>query len=135
MLDQPAQRGATHKKRANPDVGYNVRIGSYQSGRDDLNVRPLEPHSSALPGCATPRTLREYNTPPAIGQMRGGTCSKEARPACELGHRSRAPLARPLAPYRVYTDSLPNAPGYVVNQLYLAAGGGTDASIQDGHHL
>jgi hypothetical protein len=27
-----------------------------RSGREDLNLRPLEPHSSALPGCATPRT-------------------------------------------------------------------------------
>ncbi len=26
-----------------------------ESGRPDLNRRPLEPHSSALPGCATPR--------------------------------------------------------------------------------
>ena len=25
------------------------------SGRKDSNLRPLEPHSSALPGCATPR--------------------------------------------------------------------------------
>ena len=25
------------------------------SGREDLNLRPLEPHSSALPDCATPR--------------------------------------------------------------------------------
>ena len=26
------------------------------SGRQDLNLRPLAPHASALPGCATPRT-------------------------------------------------------------------------------
>lgn len=25
------------------------------SGRQDLNLRPLAPHASALPGCATPR--------------------------------------------------------------------------------
>ncbi len=25
------------------------------SGRKDLNLRPLAPHASALPGCATPR--------------------------------------------------------------------------------
>ena len=29
-----------------------------KSGRLDSNQRPLEPHSSALPGCATPRKLR-----------------------------------------------------------------------------
>ena len=28
------------------------------SGRRDLNSRPLEPHSSALPSCATARNLR-----------------------------------------------------------------------------
>src|SRR3989442_4629650 len=27
----------------------------YWSGRQDLNLRPLDPQSSALPGCATPR--------------------------------------------------------------------------------
>jgi hypothetical protein len=27
----------------------------FWSGREDLNLRPLEPHSSALPDCATPR--------------------------------------------------------------------------------
>src|SRR5512136_3059874 len=33
--------------------------GVYWSGREDLNLRPLEPHSSALPGCATPRNRLE----------------------------------------------------------------------------
>jgi hypothetical protein len=28
----------------------------YWSGREDLNLRPLAPHASTLPGCATPRT-------------------------------------------------------------------------------
>ncbi len=32
---------------------YNLLI--YWSGREDLNLRPPEPHSGALPGCATPR--------------------------------------------------------------------------------
>src|ERR1700719_4585174 len=27
----------------------------YWSGRQDSNLRPLAPHASALPGCATPR--------------------------------------------------------------------------------
>ena len=30
-------------------------VRSFWSGRDDSNVRPPEPHSGALPGCATPR--------------------------------------------------------------------------------
>jgi len=28
---------------------------SFLSGRRDLNSRPLAPHASTLPGCATPR--------------------------------------------------------------------------------
>ena len=37
------------------------------SGRQDLNLRPPEPHSGALPGCATPRR-GAYSTalPPAV---------------------------------------------------------------------
>ena len=30
------------------------------SGREDSNFRPLAPHASALPGCATPRTDEHY---------------------------------------------------------------------------
>ena len=29
----------------------------FQSGRRDLNPGPLQPHCSALPNCATPRTM------------------------------------------------------------------------------
>ncbi len=36
-------------------AGGNGGINSKWSGREDLNLRPLEPHSSALPDCATPR--------------------------------------------------------------------------------
>ena len=31
------------------------------SGRQDLNLRPLDPQSSALPGCATPREAKDNN--------------------------------------------------------------------------
>ena len=31
------------------------------SGREDLNLRPLRPERSALPGCATPRQDRAVN--------------------------------------------------------------------------
>jgi hypothetical protein len=35
------------------------RIKEYLwSGREDLNLRPLAPHASALPGCATSRPER-----------------------------------------------------------------------------
>ncbi len=32
------------------------------SGREDLNLRPPEPHSGALPGCATPRLPCDLTT-------------------------------------------------------------------------
>src|SRR5450759_5129178 len=35
-----------------------VFIGVFWSGREDLNLRPLGPEPSALPGCATPRKER-----------------------------------------------------------------------------
>ncbi len=31
------------------------------SGRQDSNLRPLAPHASALPGCATSRTIGATN--------------------------------------------------------------------------
>ena len=30
------------------------------SGRSDSNTRPLAPHASTLPGCATPRRIKDY---------------------------------------------------------------------------
>ena len=36
---------------------YLKVISMYWSGRQDLNLRPLDPQSSALPGCATPRKI------------------------------------------------------------------------------
>ena len=46
---------------------YKIKKGNsflsrpYQSGGRDLNSRPLPPQGSALPGCATTRTLFSYN--------------------------------------------------------------------------
>ena len=34
---------------------YLIILKLVWSGRQDLNLRPLDPQSSALPGCATPR--------------------------------------------------------------------------------
>ena len=39
-----------------------IQNGNRWSGRSDSNRRPLEPHSSALPGCATPRRAN-YSIP------------------------------------------------------------------------
>src|SRR5437764_15330002 len=43
-------------------IDLRVAPVSTKSGRRDLNPRPLEPHSSALPSCATARSLRELFT-------------------------------------------------------------------------
>src|SRR2546422_1834155 len=37
---------------------YTTLFRSGWSGRRDLNPRPLAPQASALPGCATPRTIQ-----------------------------------------------------------------------------
>ena len=37
-------------------VIYQNRYWAW-SGRKDLNLRPLAPHASTLPGCATPRLV------------------------------------------------------------------------------
>ena len=39
------------------------------SGWRDSNSRPLAPHASALPGCATPRRAAHYNRAPALSNM------------------------------------------------------------------
>ncbi|MBM2836692.1 MAG: hypothetical protein HW409_881 [candidate division NC10 bacterium] len=41
------------------------------SGRLDLNQRPLAPHASALPGCATPRTCRVFKSGGMFPQQYG----------------------------------------------------------------
>ena len=42
--------------------GKIIIYGEIWSGREDLNLRPLQPHCSALPSCATPRRGRNYIT-------------------------------------------------------------------------
>jgi hypothetical protein len=42
---------------AMPAVTALPRAEDRWSGREDLNLRPLRPERSALPGCATPRHL------------------------------------------------------------------------------
>ena len=45
-------------KKASAEAGLSLRF--YWSGRSDSNTRPLAPHASTLPGCATPRRGRNY---------------------------------------------------------------------------
>ena len=48
----------THEKEARALLARLEKSGTDWSGRQDLNLRPLAPHASALPGCATPRPWR-----------------------------------------------------------------------------
>src|SRR5665811_1350613 len=59
------------------------------SGRSDSNARPPEPHSGALPGCATPRGRRVYH------RSRRGPPSRRPVPSAPPSPR-RAALRRPL---------------------------------------
>jgi hypothetical protein len=44
-----------HRNKKHPNPNDVKKLIDTWSGREDLNLRPLEPHSSALPDCATPR--------------------------------------------------------------------------------
>ena len=46
--------GRTRQRARSPGIGW-ARARELWSGRLDSNQRPPEPHSGALPGCATPR--------------------------------------------------------------------------------
>jgi hypothetical protein len=55
------------------------------SGREDLNLRPSEPHSDALPGCATPRA--RYTTTATAPRATGRAPAR--RPGAACGARRR----------------------------------------------
>jgi len=59
-VNAPVMQAAKNPKGEGRDpIGNPMRIAAFrQSGRLDLNQRPLAPQASALPGCATPRMLR-----------------------------------------------------------------------------
>ncbi len=62
------QRVTDHHSPAGPAT--ETPITAYRdrwSGREDLNLRPLGPHPSALPGCATPRPHEGPETAPPGG--------------------------------------------------------------------
>jgi hypothetical protein len=51
-----ASADRTEKTRSNRSLSGLWGFAGIWSGRQDSNLRPPEPHSGALPGCATPRT-------------------------------------------------------------------------------
>src|ERR1700693_5080712 len=60
------------------------------SGRQDLNLRPPEPHSGALPGCATPRRAAYSTAPTPPSPPRGGGGKKSCSPP-QAGEGDEAP--------------------------------------------
>jgi hypothetical protein len=56
-VNAPVMQGAEMAKNEAPAVlAFTRNDGGFsKSGRQDLNLRPLAPQASALPGCATPR--------------------------------------------------------------------------------
>ena len=56
-VNAPVMQGAEMAKNEGPEAAAFARnLGAFhESGRLDLNQRPLAPQASALPGCATPR--------------------------------------------------------------------------------
>src|SRR5437667_8813514 len=82
-----------HRTRTSGEASYLLK-----SGRRDLNPRPPEPHSGALPDCATSRTTRRVDaqTPRRLGNA-------SPKPPCPVSNRpNRKPLApRPSHPLRV----------------------------------
>lgn len=56
LFDNDTWTGSGREKHESPTSEVLAGLSFVQSGRRDSNPRPLEPHSSALPGCATSRT-------------------------------------------------------------------------------
>src|SRR5215468_3665267 len=68
-------------------------VGEKWSGRLDLNQRPLAPHASALPGCATPRTARIVRRVPEGFKGKFAEASAGSPPAGRESHEARRAFA------------------------------------------
>src|SRR4051812_17695330 len=70
-----------------------IDLQKQPSGRQDLNLRPLDPQSSALPSCATSRSRRYLRTgPPTLSHL-GSTPHVRFPPASAL-RTPAAPASR-----------------------------------------
>src|ERR1700736_1227902 len=66
---------------------------SRKSGRQDLNLRPPEPHLGALPGCATPRR-GAYCMPPPYPPPQAGEGKRSACPPLLAGEGNQRIIPR-----------------------------------------
>src|SRR6185503_8026273 len=73
----------------------------FESGRRDLNPRPPEPHSGALPGCATSRLTKpqeQVAQTPSGSQSHASSHQNQPRTTCSLtGLRGACPEPPPRA--------------------------------------
>ena len=83
---------------------------SLQSGRGDLNPGPPEPHSGALPDCATPRCRKRIDPPPGrrrYGALPGDATGRESdKPTALCGRPAPGRSAGTLDSIRKPTRSL-----------------------------
>ena len=71
FIDDPKKRADGYLPANDPQMLMMRDMKSCWSGRLDLNQRPLAPHASALPGCATPRTCRVFKSGGLFPQQYG----------------------------------------------------------------
>ena len=87
-------------KRGRKPVLVNSSYLAVESGREDLNLRPPQPHCGALPGCATPRHWNNSsiadNSPHSQGLIASDHSTKYARNCCT----SANPCSHALAAIR-----------------------------------
>ena len=101
----PPKRPTGYAFRRNP----LIFLAQCWSGRRDSNSRPLAPHASALPGCATPRRKQDYMRCPCppfrAAAARGSTAARRAAVAVPVRAAARwvavagrwgRPVVRPL---------------------------------------
>ena len=70
------------------------------SERQDLNLRPPDPQSDALPGCATLRPIRLYRRSAPIGGAPGRCYIPRRRPATPADPRRYGPVNLRILPLR-----------------------------------
>src|ERR1700686_5135978 len=74
-------------------AGSVVQMRELWSGREDLNPRPPDPQSGALPSCATPRLWNRYRSFSPTGDPVG----RHTRPSLGGSMRNQPRAGRPPA--------------------------------------
>ena len=84
------QRGSMRQKSAKKQREAIADLAFLESGWRDLNPRPFDPQSNALPSCATTRWAAEYTASAEDPKL----CESEAIGRVEAAHRSASVLIR-----------------------------------------